>query len=207
MMELEEMKQLWQQHDAALKESRRVNEALVSTMIQHQSTGKLGKMKVMEYANVALCGFLVLIGLLAIPKLNFRPEIIATYPICMLLLITHICWSIYKLNFMNSMDFAGKPVVESVAKMKRLQLMTQKELTVMMPCIVLAIVVFLPPVHQLVHGNNITAYLRAYIYAAIPAIILAVILIYWFYRKLIMPHLKQITQQLEDIRQFREGEA
>jgi len=205
-MELEEMKQLWQQHDAALKESRRVNEELVRTMLEHQSAGKLGKMKVMEYANLALCSFLILAGLVCIPRLHFTPDIIICFPLVLLMLLGTIVWSLYKLNFMNRMDFAGNPVLQSVDQMKRFQLMTQQELTVAMIAMPVAIIVLLAPVHQIVHGTSILDHMQAYIYALIPAIAIAMILIYWFYRKLIMPHLRQITRQLEDIRRFKAEE-
>ncbi|MCD6064547.1 MAG: hypothetical protein K0R82_2458, partial [Flavipsychrobacter sp.] len=60
-MDLEEMKNIWQQHERELKQTRMLNERIISNMLKEKSANAMRTMSSTEYLSAGLCAALLLI--------------------------------------------------------------------------------------------------------------------------------------------------
>jgi hypothetical protein len=204
-MELEEMKNLWQQQQQLVMAGNKTNEQLLRHLVETKVSGKMSRMLTFEYSSLALCTVLLLILSLVTHRLVFNADIAISYPICILTLLASILWSWYKIRLFGRIDMARQPVIEIKAQITRLRLLFHREMQWSMALMPVMILSFLSVVFFLVYGQSIMTHKSDFFLRGTAGIVVAWVALYFIYRHIYRPVFHKLLQDVEDIRDFGSG--
>src|SRR4051812_21280863 len=124
-MELEEMKNMWQQYDEELRANRMLNEKIISSMLQDKSKNAIRKISNMEYLGVSLCVVLLVIFLFMAQQVQGGLMMVC-YTFSLLCIAASLSFGLYKINFLSAAD-PDRPVMETTKKMNSFRLLIARE--------------------------------------------------------------------------------
>ncbi|HYD20722.1 MAG TPA: hypothetical protein VEB40_04545 [Flavipsychrobacter sp.] len=203
-MDIDNMKQMWQQYDAELKRSNMINEKLMQKILKDRSSVKARNLSAYEYLSLAICGILIVIFVAMWPRMAQTPDLQWFYFIDLLLCAVGLNWNIYKLGLINKVD-SNDSVVDMAAQVNQLRMLTIREKMwsiVLMPLLICCMV---PVLHNWIHGGSAFDYLNAYIPRIVAGYVIAVVLTVWLYKRFLLKDIQAISDNLREIDALKRG--
>lgn len=198
-MELEEMKQLWQEQQAATVQS---NEQLIRRLIDQRTHRSIDRMLVAEYGQMAICVLSLFVLLVGTDRLTFSTEICITYPLCLLTLLFSIVWGLYKVSMFRKIDIAANPLLQSREQISKVSLLFFKELRWGMIAFPFLLVIFLPVIFMMVRGTSVMPYASFYLAKLSIGLVVGWASVWFIYRKIYHPVFRRMLRDLEETRSF-----
>lgn len=202
-MELDEMKQKWQQFDKELKAAKILNEQLIRRMLAERSASAMDKIKSFEFFGACFCGALLLIFLLQYQRVGNTTGMIVAYMVTLASFAVTIIMSLYKLKRISQIDFSGNSVMDATKKIQRFRLFIARERlwsVVSAPVIITALFVLL---FKWIHHKDFLGDPGPLIGRAILALVLMVAGTLLLYRKLYFAKISSILQNLKELESFK----
>ncbi len=203
-MELDEMKQLWQQHDKLLQQNKLLNEKLVTNMLQDKAKPAIGRMLGFEYTSVVVCALLLIFWSLQYYTLSMGTLLAVSYIVSLLFIVFGLAFGLYKINLLGKIDLAADSVSATAQKTTSFRRLISKERLysfILSPLIIASVLVVIA---QWVNHHNVIDMLDLYLPRIIIAYALLFIGILIVYKKVYFDSIKQINANLEEIKKFRE---
>ncbi|WP_276134028.1 hypothetical protein [Polluticoccus soli] len=199
-MDLEEMKNIWQQHERELKQNRLLNERIISDMLKQRSASAMKKMTGAEYLGAALCAALLLIFVPMGGQLE-GTGLMISYAFTLLFIAASLVFSLYKVSYLSKTDL-GKPVTETVGRISRFRLLIAKERAWSIALFPVVIVTVFAVVSYWINGvnlfDNITPHLPKILIGVAVGIPVALVV----YQRVYMSSIRQITDNLKELEEF-----
>jgi hypothetical protein len=201
-MELEQMKQVWQQYDEKLSHNISLNEKIIKGMIVNRSKTEIGRILTWEYINASVCALLVVVYVAMWGQTPGVTGIFVSYLFSLALIAVTLVYSLYKISYLSRISFAQDPVATTRERIEsfRLRMLKARVLEIIMfPPLILSIYVV---VNYWVHQQNILDDLSTYaprigiaLLVGIPAVLLV-------YRKVYFRNIAQLKESLKEIDGF-----
>lgn len=201
-MELNEMKQLWQQHDHSLQENNRLNKAIVINMLKNRSGNMIARMNFYEYTSLGICSILTILYVSLWKLTSGNTGLLTCYLFSLAFIIFSLCISLYNLRCLSRIDFGNKPVTESRKELEHFRLLMVKERVgalLLMPFMLLTIYVI---INYWVHGINILEHLSDFMPRIIIAVIAGTAGVIFSFRKIYSDSIKRISENLAELSEF-----
>ena len=202
-MELEEMKNMWQKMDATLQQNRILNEQLVVRMLQDKSKTALQKIAASEYLSAATCALLLMVFGLQWWNLGNDGGLIACYVISMIVIVAALAASVYKIQYLSTIQPGIDTVTSLLQKTDRLRLFLAREKAVFMPVIPVMMFTIYAVVTYWVRGTNIMERMDKEWPRIIVAIVACFIGTLLVYRKVYFQTIRDIKSNLQEIQAFK----
>lgn len=202
-MELDEMKNLWQQYDKALQQNKILNEQLVQMMLKDKSKNTIRNILNFEYTGLIVCSILILVFALQFTTIFGNTLMMAAYFISLLFIIASLVLFYYKHKMLTSLNFSSSKVSDTARTLERFRLLVSKERLwtfICSPVIIAALlIVFTKWVRNIDIMDMPDVFLPRIIIGSVALLISLAVL----YRLLYFNNIKAIKQNLEEIEQFR----
>lgn len=202
-MELDNMKQLWQKLDETISQQQTMNTELVMHIIKDRNRRTISKISAAEYLGIAVSVVVMMVFLVMLPRLGNAPLLVASYVICMLIMITTIVTGVYKTRYIAEENYSHKSVVDATERIEKFRLFMAREKIAALAAGPVIIAAFTAVVFKLMRDINIfediTTYLPRIIAGTIAYCILAVIL----YKQVYFRSIKEIKYNLAEIGEMK----
>lgn len=199
-MELEEMKNLWQQYDRSLQQNKILNERIISTLLKDKSKNAVRNIINWEYLGVGVCAALLLV-FIATAGFAYDASLKACYVISLLIVIASLCFGLYKVYYLSHTDL-GNAVTETTQRLQTFRLMIVKERLATMILLPVLMVTMTAVVNFWIYGFSIFDHMSAYLPRLIAGVIVAIAGILIIYRKFYFNTIRQINENLKELRDF-----
>jgi hypothetical protein len=204
-MELDEMKNMWQQYDKVLQQNKMLNERIIDGMLKDKSKNAINKMLQWEWANLITAALLLVIFFAMWAKKGTGGILVSYFvTIGIMAFAVGYCW--YKIQLLGSIDPGGQAVTEAGKKIEQFRLIMAKERLyslIPLPGILLAVYAIIT---YWVTGSNVFDNISAYMFQIILASVATLVGALVIYRKIYFDGIKQIKQNLEEIERFKQDE-
>ena len=204
-MELEQMKRLWQQHDEKLSQNISLNEKIIKGMIVNKSKNDIGRILTWEYINASVCALVVVVY---VAMWGHTPNVAGlwlSYFFSLALITATLLYSLYKISYLSSINFAQDPVASTREKIEsfRLRMLKAKMLEIILfaPLILSVYVV----VNYWVHQQNILDNMATYAPRIAIALLVGISAVVYVYRKVYFDSIKQLKDNLKEVEGFVRG--
>lgn len=199
-MDLEEMKNIWQQHERELKQNRLLNERIISNMLKERSASAMKKMAGAEYLGAGLCAALLLIFVPMGGKLEGTALMIC-YAFTLLFIAVSLAFSLYKVSYLSKTDL-GKPVTETVGRITRFRLLIAKERAwsiALFPAVILTVFAV---VSYWINGINMFENIAPHLPKILIGIAVGIPVALIMYQRVYMNSIRKITDNLKELEEF-----
>ncbi len=202
-MELEEMKQLWQQYDKKLQENKLLNERIIADMLKDRSGNAINKMLQWEWANVVTSGLCLLVFLAMWPARG-TGAILACHLFSLLLFAGTLGFAVYKIRLLWAIDLGVQSVTDAGEKIECFRLVIAKERIVSIFALPPIMIVVYAVVHYWVHGQNLFDKPGAYLWQIGLGVVAALTGALITYRVVYFNGIKKIKNNLAEIAAFKQ---
>ncbi len=204
-MELEEMKNLWQQHDAQLKQNQLLNENIIKHMLNDKSGSAINKMLNWEYFNMVFCIVLLAVFATQYWNLGNNTGITTCYIATLISVATAIAFGLYKTRYLSGINFATDTVTNIMQKLEKFRLLIARERTAMIVIFPLMLFPTYVVVNYWVHHANMLDNLSSYKVRITLAFILGIVASIGLYKRVYFHNIQQIKANLAEIEEFKKG--
>lgn len=203
-MELEEMKNMWQQHDNLLQQNKMLSEKLINGMLKDKSKSAISKILGFEYLGLAVCGALILI---AVAKAgDVQGAFITTcYFISVALVLLSMVMSFYKIRMLSNIDIGNRAVSETAHRIEKFRLFMVKERLWSLVLGPFMIIPLLAVADYWVYRTNLPDQWEYYLPRVVVALVLLTVSLLIVYRKLYFQNIRQLKDNLKEIEEFISG--
>jgi hypothetical protein len=201
-MELEEMKQMWQQYDKKLQDTSRLNEKIITEMVKNRSGNEVGKMLNWEYLTAAVYAILIVVYVAMGRATANNSAVMLCYCFSLLFIITGLFYTLYKIRRLSAMDFGVRSVTVTQEELEAFRILVVKERlwgTILLPFLLFAIYVV---VNFWVHDVSMFDNIQAYTWRIGIAVAVGVGATLYVYRRLYFDTIARLKHNLEEIREF-----
>jgi hypothetical protein len=202
MMELEEMKQMWQQYDKKLQENNMLTEKIITHLVKDRSGNEIAKMLNWEYITLAVYSLLVVVYIAMGKTTASDRGVMLCYALSLLFIVMGVFYTLYKIRRFGKMDFGVQSITATKEELERFRILMARERVwglILLPFLLLAIYVV---VNYWVHGVSILDHFEAYSLRIIIAVVAAVVGSLYIYRKLYFDTIAKLKQNIQEIREF-----
>jgi len=126
-MDLDELKQKWQEYDDQLKSCDLINEQPVRHFLRVNTPGSSHNSKWVQYAGIVFCGLLFSIFLSVMLHISNNPPMLFSFAVVLLAILLSIGISIYHLYYQRAVSYSEKPVTVAGEQFIRSQVMAARE--------------------------------------------------------------------------------
>lgn len=201
-MELEEMKNLWQQYDRSLQENKILNERIVSSMLKDKSGNIIRRIVNWEYAGVAIC-IAMLLFFTGTAWMHYTTALWICYIYSLLIVITSLVFGIYKINYLSHTDIT-RPVTETTKRLQVFRLLVAKEkiyTLILMPVFIFTMTAV---VSYWLFEINIFNHISSYLPKIIAGLVIALVATPVFYRRFYFESIRKVADNLRELKEFTE---
>lgn len=206
-MELNEIKNMWQQLDKTMQQQKLLNENIIRQLTQQRSGRSFNVIERTEYTGLVTGILLLLIFSLLGPKIDKDPGILICYIITLITGVATLLFSWYKLSLLSKIDIVRQTVSEVAERTERFRLLVAREKLILLALAPVMIGTFFVVVVNIIHGKNVFDNPGPYMPRIIAGIISYIILATIFYNRLYFKNIKTITNNLEEIKKFRTSDS
>jgi hypothetical protein len=203
-MELEEMKQLWQQYDKQLQQTQKTNQQLIHNILKERAQNDLRKILNYEYLSLAVCAAVLLLlagsARRASDSTFITGCLVASFAFC----IAGIAAGFYKVSLLSNTSFS-KPVAQTLLRINRFNLFITKERIASTVLIPILIFVLAAVGRKLVWDENMLDHLRFWVPILALSFAIAIAGCLMIYRNLYFKRIAIIKSNLEEIAHFTNG--
>lgn len=204
-MELDDMKNMWQQHDKLLQQNKILSEKLINGMLKEKSKGAIGKMMGYEYFGLCLCLMLALFFILRVSTMAVNLSIGASYAVVLVFIIVAILASVYKIKLLGSIDPGITTVSDTAMKIERFRMFMVRERLLGLLTFPLPLITAYAVVLYWTNGIIIYDHFANYYRNLIPGTIAAYFAVLALYRYMYFGNIKEIKDNLKEIEEFKAG--
>lgn len=180
-MDLDQMKEVWQDFSTQLDEQKRVTEALVLEMIAQKSASRFNRMVYAEGLGIILSGLMCLYILLHFHELEFLPNQLSAIGTILVMLLS-IVFGYRIISAIRSINIIGDTYSTTASKFKRFKKIMGTYKRVSIGIYVVLPLIMLPVVTKLLGGKDLFNDTAAYGYAYLASLILLPIVWYIIFR-------------------------
>jgi uncharacterized membrane protein len=202
-MELENMKELWQQYDKNLQASNILNEKMIKNMLAEKSNERLNSFTKMEYLSLAIACILLMIFVALGYKVGSEMQVIVPYIVSLMIFTFVIGWGIYKLRLINNIDTYSDTIVNTKERLEKLRLIFAREKVwsmILMPIVMCSLA---PVLHHWLWGGYFSDHLKSYIPRLVAGYGVFIVLTYWMYKTLYSKNIKIILGNLKELEDLK----
>ncbi len=202
-MELNEMKNMWQKIDTALKQNRLLNENVMRKMIEERSKTALGKIMNWEYLNIVVSTLVLMFFLVMMHRVNNAPAMLTSYLLSLACLIGSLVSGLYNLKKMSGIDFSTHSITDVTERLQQFRLLVSKEKIwsfILGPVMIAAMIVVM---FKWVHNIDILNHTNFYVHHVLIGSIAYVLCAYIIYKRLYFNNIRTIQQNLAEINSFK----
>jgi hypothetical protein len=200
-MELEQMKQLWQQHDKRLEHNAVLNEKIITELLKDRSGGQMRRMLNWEYLNTAVYALLVVLYVAMWGKLPLG-SLMVCYIGSLAFIAAGLLLGIYKIRRLSAIDFGSRAVTATQRELENFRILMLRERALGLILSPFLLVAIYAVVNYWVHQKNLFDHLSAYA----PRIIIAVVVLIaagaFAYRMIYFDTIRKLKANLREIEQF-----
>ena len=199
-MDLEEMKNIWQQHEQELQQTRMLNERIIRNMLKERSATAMKKMTGAEYLGAGLCAILLLIFI----PMGVRLEgtaLMVCYAFSLLFILVSLLFSLYKISYLSKTD-PGNAVTDTTRRISRFRLLIAKERLwsiILFPALMVCVFAV---VNYWVAGANIFDNITAHHPKIVLALVVGIPAALIVYQRVYMSSIRQISDNLKELEEF-----
>lgn len=205
-MELDDMKNMWQQYDKALQDNKVLNEKIIRMMMKDKSGTQLNKILNFEYLNVTVCGMVLLGLLLHMGMLGSSMTMILAYSFAVLTTAGFLWFCIYKIKLLTKVDFGINTVTDAAQRVQQLRLLIVKErlsALILTPFYLGSLfIVFVKWIHRVDLMDNFH-HMHMLLFVVLFASIISIGVSLYIYQRLYFNSFKSILSNLKEIEEFK----
>jgi len=201
-MDMENMKDLWQEQERSIKEMSDENDRLLRRIIKDRAHSSLEKIKNIEYLSAGLCLFFIILALLMAGQVGRAPVMVISYIIVLSTLTLGTAWYIYKIVYLSKIDLSAGAVTDTAKKIQRFRLFIIRERLASFISVLFWLPFYYLLVFQWVHHKSALDYLPFAIISIIIALVFGIGGSVIIYRRYYLNHLQTILTNLEEIKAF-----
>ncbi|OSZ79211.1 hypothetical protein CAP35_13425 [Chitinophagaceae bacterium IBVUCB1] len=202
-MELDDLKNKWQQYDKVLQQNKMLNEKIIGLMLNSKSANSIRSILHFEYAGLATCILLALYYALHIRTAFENAWMAISYVVSFAMIVVSIVGFFYKHKMLTSLDFSTNNLSTTANTIERFRLFIAKERIyslVASPAIIAStVVLFAKWIFGYDAENLIDIFLPRIIIGSV-VMIAATMLIY---KLLYFNSIARIRQNIAEIEKFR----
>ncbi len=202
-MELDDMKNLWQQYDKKLQENKMLNESIIRNIIKDRSKSSLGKMSTMEYLTAMVYALLLLVYTAEAQNTGATVWIRACYFFTLAFSIAGLIFTVYKIKLLSKFDFGAQAITDAVQKLEQLRLLIVKERLISILLSPLLLITFYAVINFWVYNADMFQHFSIYAPRIAVSIILLIIASIALYRKVYFDNIYRIRENLNEIRDLK----
>ncbi len=203
-MELEEMKNKWQQYDKVLQQNKMLNEKIISMMLKDKSKNAIRKILNFEYLGFVICCLLAMVYLLQFNTAFDNALMTVSYFISLALVATCFVTFYYKHKMLTSLDLNMNNLTQTAGTIERFRLFIIKErlaTLILSPVIIVStVIVFVKWLLRMDVQDLPDIFLPRMIIGSVLMIIVQLLL----YKYLYFDTIKNIKANLAEIEKFRD---
>lgn len=203
-MELEEMKNLWQEHEQSLKKINTLNEKLLRRIIKEKSQSSLDRIKNIEHLSGCIGLLMTLVFLLMIRQVGNKPEMIVSYFLVLASFVATIIWYVYKVKFLSGIDILNGSIRDTAKKTEKFRLYIIRERLMTFPFAIILLPAAYILSFQWTHHESAFNHIAFSIPRLIIMIVLAIVITLIIYRRAYFNNLKTIINNLKEIEGFEQ---
>lgn len=203
-MELEEMKKMWQQYDAALQQNKLLNEQLLLNMLKDKSQNAANRILRYEYIGAAICIILAVLYIAMFNTAFTNTGMTICYFISLLWILAGIALFYIKYNMLSSLHFGESSITHTAATIERFRLLVVKERIWSLWLSPMLIFTVFVVIMQWVRHEDVFANINDYLVRIITGSVAAIIALVFVYRALYFKSIQEIKSNLEEIEKFRQ---
>jgi hypothetical protein len=202
-MDLDNVKELWQQYDKSLRQNAIINEKIMKNMLAGRSSSHISRFTGMEYLSLSISAIVLIVFVGMLHKVRSEMQIIVPYILSIILLLTSVAWNIFKLRLLSRIDAYRDNVVNTRERVERLRLLLSKEKIWSIALMPLVIFCLAPVLHNWIYGSLFLDHIRVYIPRIVAGYALAVVLTWWLYKTFYAKGIRTILHNLEEIESLK----
>lgn len=198
------MKNIWQQHERELKQTRMLNERIISNILKEKSANAMRTMSSTEYLSAGLCAALLLIFVPMGSRLEGTALMIC-YVFSLLFILVSFLFGLYKISFLSKTDL-GQPVATTMQRITKFRLLIAKERVwslILFPAIILCVFAV---VSYWVAGVNPFDNLSVHLPRVLIGVAVGIPVALVVYQRVYMNSIRQINESLKELKDFTSTE-
>jgi len=201
-MELEDLKNIWAEHNKKLDKNLKVNTYLLKTTTLEKTRGLMGNFKfetIFELI-VNVLFYIFLMGFIA--DHIFEAKFLIPAIILQIMMILSIIWNIYSLNVLSKINYSI-PIAVIQKKMERLRLYTIREINLLLIIIPIVTPCFVIVLLKGLIGFDAYIYYKIWFYPLITTVLITPVIV-WLLRKFPDKKMEEAIRFLDEIKEFEE---
>lgn len=202
-MELDEMKNKWQQYDKVLQQNKMLNEKIVDMMLKEKSASVVKGILNIEYIGLTLTCILFIIQIVRYDTFTAPVFTSTCYIISLLVSIISIACFGYKINKLQSINLQEHNVSETAYTIERFRLFINKEQLISLITMPFIIVIMYDVVYYWLGMGSIVNHLQYHMLKIVTGSLFGIAAIVVIYRSLYFNNIKRIKVNLAEIEKFR----
>ena len=205
MMELEDLKNIWAEHDKELDKKLKVNTYLLKTATLEKTRGLMGNFKFETIFELIfnVLFYIFLMGFIA--DHIFVAKFLIPAIILQIIMVLSIIWNIYSLHVLSKIKY-DIPIAIIQKKMERLRLYTIREINLLLIIIPLATPCFVIVFLKGLIGLDAYIYYKTWFYPLIGTVLITPIIV-WLLRKFPDKKMEEAIRFLDEIKEFEEEDT
>lgn len=204
-MELDEMKQLWQQQNKLLENHMLLSKEVIGSMLSNRSGTLIARMANWEYFNACVCAILIIIYISLWERSMHNATVVTCYFISLLFLVFFVLMSFYNIRRFSRFNIATQPLAIARRELEKFRLFIARErfiFTVIGPFILIPIYVV---VNYWVYGFSIFDRPGVYLPRIVIASLVFTIATWITYGKIYFARIEEIKRNISELVQFEHG--
>lgn len=202
-MDLDKMKEMWQQHDKVLQKNAVLNEQLVNYILRDRSKNAIRRLINLEYIGIIVCGAVLLLFAIHLFDWQLNTALTICYILSLAFIVFAVLLCFYKIQHLNSIDLNSDAVTETARKINQYRLIISMEKTVSLIIAPVFMLTMFAVMMFWIHGVDIFEDISQFLPYLIIGLIAAIAGMLLLYRRLYSQSIKEIMDNLKEIEQFR----
>lgn len=201
-MELEELKQAWNQYDKKLEENLKFNEMLLKKMNLEKSKKELNVPYIYEIVGVIIISVLIIYMFSIALQLKDEMKYFLPSIISIAIGIYALLMTIKKIRLFSALNFFDDSVIQLQKKLLKIKTEIIKARKYEYSFIPFLIITLLPPLFKVIHNIDIYSDIKLFILRIVIATVIGAPLAIWINRNLYDKKLNAAETYLREIEEF-----
>jgi len=202
-MDLDKMKEMWQQHDKMLQKNTALNEHLVNYILKDKSKNVIRRLINLEYIGIVVCGLVLLLFAVHFADRNMNALLKGCYVLSLVFILAAMLLCIYKIRHLNNIDLNAGAITETAKKINQYRLIISIEKTTSLILAPIFISALFAVMMFWVNGIDIFEDITFFLPQLVTGLIAATVAMLLLYRRLYSQNIKEITDNLTEIERFK----
>lgn len=202
-MDLDKMKEMWQQHDKMLQKNTALNEHLINYILKDKSKNVIRRLINFEYIGIVVCGLVLLLFAVHSTDRDMNALLKSCYVLSLIFILAAMVLCIYKIQHLNHIDLNADAITETAKKINQYRLIISIEKTTSLILAPIFISALFAVMMFWVHGIDIFEDITFFLPQLVTGLIAATVAMLLLYRRLYSQNIKEITDNLKEIEQFK----